>query len=197
MSFQISVIKKNQILVWGVTLMLVVAGYLNYQNDKNQGHDMELTSVMDENLGDAVFVDSNNLVTNIDSLVENIGTQNKKYTSSEYFLESRMNRNNLYAEQIEMYERMLKDTSLESEQKKMASSEIKRINDEKNAILIAENLIRLKGMEEVVILRNKESVNVVVLEDNLDEAKVAQIQNIVQNELGIEVKNIHVTSLAN
>lgn len=197
MSFQISVIKKNQILVWGVTLMLVVAGYLNYQNDKNQGHDMELTSVMDENLGDAVFVDSNNLVTNIDSLVENIGTQNKKYTSSEYFLESRMNRNNLYAEQIEMYERMLKDTSLESEQKKMASSEIKRINDEKNAILIAENLIRLKGMEEVVILRNKESVNVVVLEDNLDEAKVAQIQNIIQNELGIEVKNIHVTSLAN
>lgn len=195
MSFKISVVKKNQILVWSVTLMLVVAGYLNYQNDSKHSSKMELTGVMDENLGDAVFVDSNNLVTNIDDLVENISNQNVKYTSTEYFAESRINRNNAYSEQVEMYEKLIKDGNTNPSQKEFATSEIKRINDEKNAISIAENLIKLKGIEDAVILLNKESANVIVLEEDLSDAQIAQIQNIVQNELQVEIKNIHINSL--
>ena len=34
MNFKISVIKKNQILAWMVTIMLGVAGYLNYINEE-------------------------------------------------------------------------------------------------------------------------------------------------------------------
>ena len=103
-----------------------------------------------------------------------------------YFSENRINRNNNYAEQIEVYEELLKATSINVEQKNFAQTEIKRINDEKNAISIAENLIKLKGIEEAVILINK---------DNLDDAEVAQIQNIIQNELGVEAKNIHINSV--
>ena len=195
MKFKVSVIKKNQILTWSVTLMLVVAGYLNYQNDSKHRFDDEITGVMDENLGDAVFVDSNNLVTNIDSLVENMSDQNVKLTSQEYFSENRIRRNQSYAEQIEIYEKIGKDKNTSEEQKNFANEEIKRINEEKNAISIAENLIKLKGMEDAVILVNKDSVNVIVLGENLDSAKVAQIQNIVQNELSVEVEHIHINSL--
>ena len=70
-------------------------------------------------------------------------------------------------------------------------------NDEKNAISIAENLIKLKGIEEAVILINQESVNVIVLDEALTEEKVAQIQNIIQNELSVPVENIHINSLEN
>ena len=76
-----------------------------------------------------------------------------------------------------------------------SQEEVIRINNEKNAVSIAENLIRLKGIEEVVILINGESVNVVVLEDDLTEAKVAQIQNIIKNELKVDVSNIHINEL--
>ena len=197
MKFKVSVINKNQILTWSVTIMLLVAGYLNYQNDPKSNYDVEVTGVMDENLGDAVFVDSSNLVTNIDDIVENINEQNVKLTSDEYFSENRISRNNNYAKQIETYENLLKDTNLGSDQKTFAQTEIKRINDEKNAISIAENLIKLKGIEEAVILINGESVNVIVLEDDLTDAKVAQIQNILQNELGVDVENIHINALEN
>lgn len=197
MKFKVSVINKNQILTWSVTIMLLVAGYLNYQNDPKDNYDVEVTGVMDENLGDAVFVDSSNLVTNIDEIVDNINEQNVKFTSDEYFAENRISRNNNYAKQIETYENILKDSSISDNQKTFAQTEIKRINDEKNAISIAENLIKLKGIEEAVILINGESVNVIVLEDDLTDAKVAQIQNILQNELGVEVENIHINALEN
>lgn len=194
MKFKIGVIKKNQILTWSVTLMLLVAGYLNYQNENKARFNNELVGVMDENLGDAVFVDSNNLVTNIDSLVENVKNETA-FESQEpqgILSQSRINRNNSYAEQIEIYEKIIQNKDTSEEQKNFASSEIKRINDEKNSISIAENLIKLKGIDEVVILVNKGSVNIIASGDTLDDSKIAQIQNIVQNELGTEVKNIHI-----
>lgn len=192
MNFKFSVIKKNQILTWSVIIMLIVAGFLNYKNDPNKMYDVEVTGIIDENLGDAVFVDSSNLVTNFS---DNIADKNIVTTSSEYFSKNRIERNNNYAEQIETYEEILKDNDISNEQKTFAQDEIKRINDEKNAIAIAENLIKLKGIEEVSILINKESVNVITLDDELDEAKVAQIQNIIQNELGAKIENIHINSV--
>lgn len=195
MNFKFSVIKKNQILTWSVIVMLLVAGFLNYKNDPNKVYDVEVTGIMDENLGDAVFVDSSNLVTNIDGIVDNVEDKDVKTTSAEYFSSNRIARNNSYAEQLETYENILKDSSISDEQKTFAQNEIKRINDEKNAVIISENLIKLKGIEEVSVLINKGSVNVVVLDDSLDEAKVAQIQNIIQNELGVEAENIHINSV--
>ncbi len=195
MNFKFSVIKKNQILTWSVIVMLLVAGFLNYKNDPNKVYDVEVTGIMDENLGDAVFVDSSNLVTNIDGIVDNVEDKDVKTTSAEYFSSNRIARNNSYAEQLETYENILKDSSISDEQKTFAQNEIKRINDEKNAVIISENLIKLKGIEEVSVLINKGSVNVVVLDGSLDEAKVAQIQNIIQNELGVEAENIHINSV--
>ena len=195
MNFKFSVIKKNQILTWSVIVMLLVAGFLNYKNDPNKVYDVEVTGIMDENLGDAVFVDSSNLVTNIDGIVDNVEDKDVKTTSAEYFSSNRIARNNSYAEQLETYENILKDSSISDEQKTFAQNEIKRINDEKNAVIISENLIKLKGIEEVSVLINKGSVNVVVLDDSLDEAKVAQIQNIIQNELGVDAENIHINSV--
>lgn len=195
MKFKVSVIKKNQILTWSVIIMLLIAGFLNYQSDPKRNYDIEVTNMMDENLGDAILVDSNNLVTNTEDLLADVSSKNLKYTSDEFFSENRIMRNNQYAEQIETYENILKDTNISDEQKRFASEEIKRINDEKNAISISENLIKLKGIEEAVILVNKDSVNVIALDENLDEAKVAKIQNIIQNELKVDIKNIHISEL--
>ena len=59
---------------------------------------------------------------------------------------------------------------------------------------MAENLIKLKGFEEGVILINNGNANVIVLDNELDSAKVAQIQSVVENELGIEIGKVHITS---
>ena len=100
MNFKISVIKKNQILAWMVTIMLGVAGYLNYMNDPSRNFDVEVSGKISEDLGDAVLVDSSNLVSNVDNYMEDIEASTKLMTANEYFAESRIERNNNYAERI-------------------------------------------------------------------------------------------------
>ncbi len=195
MKFRVSVIKKNQILTWGLITVLVISGYLNYINDPKRMYDVEVADMVDPELGDAVFVDSNNLVTNLDDFFADVKDENFTQISDEFFSENRINRNKIYSEQLETYENVLKSPDSKEASLKFAQEEIIRINNEKNAISIAENLIKLKGIEEVVILINEGSVNVVVLEEDLTEAKVAQIQNIIQNELQVDVKNVHLSSI--
>ena len=78
--------------------------------------------------------------------------------------------------------------------KSIAAEEIKKINNDKNKIMICENLILTKKFSECVILINENSVNVVVsVEGGLDTGKVAQIQNIISREIGTEIENIHIS----
>ncbi len=195
MNFKVSVIKKNQILASMVILMLIVAGYLNYTYDPTKNYDEELTGVMSNNLGDTLLVDSSSVTTNIDDIKDSIETSTKVTTAEEYFANARMERDNSFAEQLENYEKILSNTSLNDEQKDFAKQEITRINNTKNAIVIAENLIKMKGFEDGVVLVNDNSVNVIVLADKLEENQVIQIQNIVVNELKIDLNNLHISTL--
>ncbi len=195
MKFRVRIIKKNQILTWGLIAVLVTAGYLNYTNDPNRIYMTEVANNFEPELGDAVFVDSNNLVTNTEDLMTDIKEHNFKTTSTEFFSENRINRNKVYAEQLEGYEKILKDNNSNESSLKFAQSEIIRINNEKNAIGVAESLIKAQEIEEVIILVNGESVNVIVLEENLTEEKLAKIRDIVSVELVVSADNIHITAL--
>lgn len=189
MGITFKVIKKNQILVVAVSLMLVVAGYLNYQYDPNSVYDVELTGVIDEDLGDAVFVSGDNIETNIGTLQEVVESS----SSEEYFIQSKIDRTNSYAEQIEIYEKMIENPAIEEKQKNFAQEQIQKINRERDAIIISENLIKLKGFKSALILVNEGSINVVLEEENLSSAEVAQIQNIIMHEFGAQTENIHIT----
>lgn len=195
MKFRVSIIKKNQILTWGLIAVLVTAGYLNYTNDPSRMYMTEVTNNFEPELGDAVFVDSDNLVTNTSELITDIKSQNFKTTSTEFFSENRINRNKVYAEQLEGYEKILKDSSSTENSLKFAQEEIIKINNEKNAIGIAESLIKAQGIEEVIILINGESINVIVLEEDLTSEKLAKIYDIVKTEVKAAEENIHITEL--
>ena len=195
MNFKVSVIKKNQILASLVVLMLVIAGYLNYTYDPTKDYDTELTGVMSNNLGDAYLVDSSSVSTNIDNIVESVEASTKVTTAEEYFATTRMERENSYAEQLESYEDILSNASISSKEKSFAQTEITKINNTKNAIIIADNLIKLKVFKDVVIMVNNGSVNVIVRADKLEDKEVSQIQSIIMGELKVEPENLHIKSL--
>lgn len=224
MSFKFTVIKKNQILAGAVTLMLVTAGYLNYKYDPNRPYDIEITGIIEENLGDAVLVNANGEIEEFENnknddhmIVQNGATpvfQNNSSLSEirsgeeilndenteekvfkeieDYFVSTRIDRTNNYAEQIESYENILNGENISEEQKQRAQTEIEKINDIRNSIMISENLIKLKGFEETVILVNDNSINIIVDAENLNSNEVAQIQNIILNEFSVDIKNIHI-----
>ena len=98
----------------------------------------------------------------------------------------------MYSQMLETYQKILENTTISEEQKSIASNEITKINNARNAIMICENLISLKGFEEAVILSNGDSVNVVVKAKELETEEIAQIQNIITREIKTTIENIHI-----
>ena len=88
---------------------------------------------------------------------------------------------------------MIENPSVAEEQKNIAQEQIRKINSERDAIIISENLIKLKGYENILVMVNDNSINVVIQEKELTSKQIAQIQNIVMHEFDTDVEKIHIT----
>lgn len=202
-----NIIKKNQLTILVISLMLVTAGYLNYTD--NIKSSTEIASI-----GDATLVSSNlsNNITNevnnetelknsnteevsssISTTEENVLKTNAQANiTEEYFNSSRLERDTMYSEMLESYQKILDSNTTTEKQKSAAQDEIDKINKVKNAIMISENLIKTKGFEDVVIFSNDDSISVVINKEELKKEDIAQIQSIIAREIGAKIDNIHI-----
>ena len=130
---------------------------------------------------------------------QNIQSESQVNTTNanldDYFTESRIERDKMYSQMLASYQKILESNNMAETQKQIASQEINNINNKKNAIMICENLIKNKGIKDVVIFINDKSINIIVKESSLTEEKIAQIQNIIQRELNAETDNIHISNI--
>ncbi len=207
---------KNQIVIYSIVLMLVIAGYLNYIENDNSV-EISANTQNTTNIGDATLVSNNEIkeeenveasdeeknaseeinVENSEEVEENISNTSSNVNGTidkvdDYFANSKLEREKMYSQMLETYQKILGNTTISEEQKSIASNEIAKINNIRNAIMICENLIEIKGFEEVVILANGESVNVVIKAIELTTEEIAQIQNIITREMGTTIENIHI-----
>lgn len=129
------------------------------------------------------------------STVEENSTKSEDSTENEdYFTKSRLERDTMYSQTLETYENMINNDNISENQKTIAQQEIAKINNQKNAIMIAENLIKVKGFEDLIIFVNNENVSVIIKADKLEEKDVAQIQNIITRELEVSIENINISN---
>lgn len=234
------ILKRNQIIIIVIALMLVTAGYLNYTTN-HEGAIPTSTNTEEKtdiaSIGDAKLVSSNGIAeeTNEEALVsnENEGKEETQETAivennlektsenseskdnntnmnnntntsvttnatsketKEYFSSSKLNRETMYSQMLESYRKILENETISETQKSIAQTEIKNINDIKNKIMICENLIKTKGIEDLVIFVNDKSISVVVRTDKLEQEQIAQIQNIIEREMQTEIENIHISN---
>lgn len=183
---------------------------------KNTNQVEENTQIAD--IGDATLVNSNdvveetNNVTNTSSIVDDSANEitnnttneqnntNVRKTSSnvnssdDYFAKSKLERETMYSQMLETYNKVLNSSNSLETQKQSATEEITKINETKNSIMVCENLIRTKGFENNVIFVNGESISVIVGAEELKQEEIAQIQNIISRELKAEIQNIHIST---
>lgn len=197
-------LKRNQVIIFVVALMLVAAGYLNY--DTNMPEKIPVSSeIADENeiasIGDAKLVNANDTTENntiqnnmIENNINNTSVETNTKASDNYFTTSRLGRDTMYSQIIESYQKIIDNEGISQEQKSIATQEISKINNIKNAIMISENLIKTKGFEDVVIFVNDKSINVILKGENVEQDKIAQVQNIIARELNSDIENIHISN---
>lgn len=147
----------------------------NIIDDKNVAN-AESNNNIEENNN----VEDISLNTSVESLVD------------EYFTTSKLERETMYSQRIENYQDILNNTNVTEVQKKTAQEEIAKLSNEQNAIMIAENLIKTKGIKDVVIFVNGDSINAIVKGKDLEKSEIAQIQNIITRELEADIGNIHI-----
>ena len=206
-------LKKSQIIVFVIALMLIAAGYLNYTTGDAQNMIKTNAQLTDTEkygaIGDAKLVSGNveetnqieenienelNEVLSNNTIVENnIIETNTNIEKDDYFTTTKLERDTMYSQMLESYNKILDNSSISVDQKQIAQNEVKNINDTKNAIMITENLIKTKGFSDVVILKNGDSVNIIVQDEELEKDEIAQIQNIGAREMKAEIGNIHVS----
>ena len=215
-------LKKNQIVIYVIALMLMAVAYLNYTtNTAEQSVEASLQmEARDDsntaNIGDATLVSSNDVLSNTessnttnnentinttnttndnsDSNSETTQTSVQTSTDDDYFTKSKLERDTMYSQMLESYENILNSTNSLETQKQSATDEIKKINDTKNSIMICENLIQTKGFENSIIFVNGDSISVIIKSDELTQEEVAQIQTIISREMNAEIENIHIST---
>ena len=230
------ILKKNQIIISVIAIMLIAAGYMNYTSNEKQALETAVLTDSEKyaGIGDATLVsanvaDNNDLVNNdetqntdnenndtsknedkkdeIKSNEQNTETtenavQNEINTSTtvtensgnQYFAELRLERDKMYSQMLESYQKILSNSQISETQKEISENEIKKINDTRNAIMIAENLIKNKGFQDLIIFINGDSISIIVKAKELKEEQIAQIQNILSRELKGEIENIHISN---
>ncbi|MBQ2938148.1 MAG: SpoIIIAH-like family protein [Clostridia bacterium] len=211
-------LKKNQVVIYVIALMLVVAGYLNYTSTNDFSAAIQASSSEEElakmaNLGDAQLVSSNilnedssaqdNLTSSNNAIVENnTVNENETITTNsevsknnvDYFSTSKLERDTMYSQMLETYTNVLNSSNSLETQKQSAQEEITKINNTKNSIMICENLIKTKGFENIIIFVNGDSISIIVEDEQLSPEEVAQIQNIISREMNAKIENIHISN---
>lgn len=111
-----------------------------------------------------------------------------------YFVNSKLERENIYSQMLATYQEIYNNQNSTEEQKAKAISEIAKINETRNNIMIAENLVIAKGFENIVIFANENSVSVIIKAERIEPEQVAQIQNIVSRELEVGADIISIST---
>ena len=190
------ILKKNQIIVTALAVLIAVAGYLNYTDNLSK---KEKTKEANNNTYDSVYSQDNLSDENgeiksldgegLDSSAENSGDDVNG--------ENEKSREQTRSKNKETLLEVINNKDLEENQKKKAvtsMTELTKTTDMENTV---ETLLKAKGFEDVLVTITDKQVDVIVNDAEMDETKKAQIENVVKRKTGIAAKNITITPTNN
>ena len=188
------IMKKSQIAIISLSLMVMIAGYVNYRYNPER----------EENLGQSVYVSSKDgfMYSSINIYDEEetrnepeetteVNNMYKQKESEETLSNFRANRNNMFSELEETYSKVIETNSTDVKQLTEYQDKLNELIKNKHMITIVEDLIKSKGITDIVIVPTNENLNVIVSDDEeITKDKIAMIQKIIQDELDFPADKI-------
>lgn len=103
-------------------------------------------------------------------------------------------RDNMYSELSENYNNVIKNEKSSETEIKEYQQKLSELIKQKNLITMVENVIKAKGIEDIVIIpTNNDNINVVIKSsEDLTEQQIAQIQQILLDQLGANANKISI-----
>lgn len=203
--------KKNQIIIAALTVLLGVAGYINFS-----GRNLNLSKDNEDEVTEAAFAE-----TNISSEVadaaygeltlydveneENIELNSSEEDIGEAILTSadvkssivniKLNREQARSKSKEYYLEIINGDSMEQANVQQAMEAYVKLTEDMEKEADAETLLMAKGFNNAIVSISDSSVDVVVSNEGLTDIERAQIEDIVVRKTGCTVDQIVISEV--
>lgn len=217
--------RKNQAVIVALVLMVVVAGYLNFNSKTTQtsgntlGNDSSvhfqadgfeegtLLPVVEESaLNEQMTQETQGAIAN-----DNEGEAGSEETGDdlpgeavlvdsdaiipEYFAQAKVERENARAKSQDILYELMANSDTPDSEKSLAAQEIIALQKRMENEAAAEAMIKAKGFNEVFVRIYDESVDVIVDREEITKQEAAQVQDIITRVTGTEASKIRISLL--
>jgi len=192
------VLRRKTVVLSFLVLLLVVVAVVNHNIGREIASDNNLTFVegddsqegqVQEPEGD-LAMDSQDMGEI--EIEEGVETSAANLATTSFFIQSRLDRNKNRSFYIETLNGIVADQNIDTSVKEMAQTEMISLIKKSETESIIESLIKAKGFDDALVIMGEESVNIIVNSEQLTQAQVAQIKDIVSREAEVDIDNIKI-----
>ncbi|MCI6165229.1 MAG: SpoIIIAH-like family protein [Lachnospira sp.] len=183
-------IKKNQVIITALAIMIAVAGYINYTGNLSDIISVKNTKEASADANSDEIV--NNDAEPDDQSLEEPGTVilTSGGVSSSVISEAKLNREQVRAKSKETLLNIINNNEISEENKAAAVNELAQITEYSEKEIASELLLEAKGFGDVVVSIANGSVDVVVNTTSITDSQRAQIEDIVKRKTGLPASKI-------
>lgn len=197
------IMKKNQVIITSLAILIAVAGYLNFADVdlgfKDQETSTDSSSILEEteyDITDETALLDENRADGAEEL-ETTGTPGEAVLTgaSDFAAQARLSREQVRSQNKADLQEIIGNADISEEKKQEAISTMVSMTELVEKEAAAELLLEAKGFENVIVNLTGETADVVVPDADLEDSRRAQIEDIVKRKTGIAAENIVITPL--
>lgn len=205
-------LRKNQIIITALVVMVALAGYLSLTDEEDlavgvlnqseqaaggEGKDAAENVAAENGTGSAVQDDTVADISDEDVAAEEKKSDNEvsskenageavlvsNTVTGDYFEAAKLSREQTRAKNKETLLELVNSNTASEAQKEKAMNEIVAMTAVNEKETATENLLAAKGFQDVVVTIVDDSVDVIVNAESLKEQQIAQIEDVVKRKL--------------
>ena len=213
------ILKRNQVIITALVVMIAVAGYLNFSDSARSEKTAKILTddgtienavVYDTIPDDEVFDTATAEDNELESELANIGIDgtmtdeadttgaavlvNGSYDNT-YFVQAKLEREQARATEKEMLTEIINNANVDSDKNNECTDSIMELQQRIEKETAAEAMIESKGFKDAYVRIDDDTVDVVVNKKDLTEAELAQIEDIVKRKTGISEDKIRISAI--
>ena len=198
------IVKRNQVIITSLAILIAVAGYLNFADvdlgfkDKEASTDSaSILDQVDYDITDERALLEENSQSSPSDTEEDTTTPGEAVLTgaSGFAAQAKLSREQVRSQSKADLQEIINNADISDDQKQTAINTMVEMTEVSEKEAAAEMLLEAKGFENAVVNLTGETADVVVPEADLEDAKRAQIEDIIKRKTGIAAENIVITPL--
>ncbi len=200
------IMKKNQVIITSLAILIAVAGYLNFADVnlgfKDKEASTDSSSILDDvnyDLTDeTALLDENGADGTTQSEVMDTASPGEAVLTgaSDFAAQAKVSREQVRSQNKTDLQSIISNKDISDEEKQNAINTMVSMTELTEKEAAAELLLEAKGFENVIVNLTGETADVVVPDADLEDASRAQIEDIVKRKTGVAAESIVITPLS-